>query len=150
MSAHTPGPWGWFGNTAGNRIYLATQHHGRRYVMDFTRWGMRGAQPRFQCDGLMVDGKELVRFAVGDRDVLGVTQARQNTSVYRQDIIEIDHPDARLICAAPDQHEALTDLLNHYVALVNSGDAGSWDPEKEPVVIKARAAIAKAQGGQSC
>ncbi|MBY5917310.1 hypothetical protein HFO77_23230 [Rhizobium leguminosarum] len=46
--SHTPGPWAWFGNASSNSIYLATTHSGRRYVMDFVRWGMRGAQPRFQ------------------------------------------------------------------------------------------------------
>jgi hypothetical protein len=30
---------------------------------------------------------------------------------------------------------ALLGLLNHYVALINSGDAGNWDPETEDVVI---------------
>lgn len=38
--------------------------------------------------------------------------------------------------------KALHDLLDHYVKLVNSGDAGNWDPEKEKVVIQARAALA--------
>ena len=33
---------------------------------------------------------------------------------------------------------ALEDLLKHYVGLVNSGDAGNWNPEDEQVVINAR------------
>lgn len=33
---------------------------------------------------------------------------------------------------------ALEALLKHYVDLANSGDAGSWDPEDEEVVINAR------------
>ena len=37
--------------------------------------------------------------------------------------------------------EALTGVLDRYVGLVNSGDAGNWDPETEDVVIKARAAL---------
>jgi hypothetical protein len=37
--------------------------------------------------------------------------------------------------------DALTALLNHYTKLINSGDAGNWDPEKEPVVIAARLAL---------
>ena len=51
---------------------------------------------------------------------------------------------ARLIAAAPEMYAALQGLVNHYVALINSGDAGSWNPEEEPVVAAARAALAKA------
>jgi hypothetical protein len=42
-----------------------------------------------------------------------------------------------------EQHlaQALTNLLNHYTQLINSGDAGNWDPEAEPVVIAARQAL---------
>lgn len=42
--------------------------------------------------------------------------------------------------------EALQGMLERYVSLVNSGDAGFWDCETEPEVIAARAAIAKAGG----
>lgn len=37
--------------------------------------------------------------------------------------------------------KALADLLNMYVGLVNSGDAGNWDPETEPEIIQSRAAL---------
>lgn len=53
---------------------------------------------------------------------------------------------ARLIAAAPDLLAALSTFLTEYVRLVESGDAGFWDAEKEPKVIAARAAIAKAKG----
>jgi hypothetical protein len=36
---------------------------------------------------------------------------------------------------------ALAALLDRYVGLVNCGDCGFWDPEKEPEVIAARAAL---------
>ena len=36
---------------------------------------------------------------------------------------------------------ALEDLLEKYRALVKSGDAGNWDPEKEPEVIQAVKAL---------
>lgn len=36
---------------------------------------------------------------------------------------------------------ALNGMLEHYVGLVNSGDAGHWDPEGEAVVVMARAAL---------
>lgn len=90
----TKGPWAWFGNASTQSIYLATKHSGRRYVMDFTRWGMRGAQPRFQPKRGMRDAKELIMFEVGDRSVVGVEAAKKDTSVYRLDIRGVNAPDA--------------------------------------------------------
>ena len=40
---------------------------------------------------------------------------------------------------------ALEGMLNLYVELAASGDAGSWDAEKVPQVINARAALAKGE-----
>lgn len=37
---------------------------------------------------------------------------------------------------------ALSGMINLYCDLVNSGDAGFWDPEQVPEVIAARAALA--------
>jgi len=36
---------------------------------------------------------------------------------------------------------ALADLVDRYVTLVDSGDCGHWNPEDEPVVKAARAAL---------
>jgi hypothetical protein len=40
-----------------------------------------------------------------------------------------------------EARKALRDLLDHYTRLVESGDAGNWDCEKEPQVIAARAVL---------
>lgn len=42
---------------------------------------------------------------------------------------------------------ALDCMLNRYVELVESGDAGKWDAEAEPDVIAARAALSEAKAG---
>lgn len=138
---HTPGPWEWFGNARSNSIYLATTHSGRRYVMGFKRWGFSGAQPQFQPgDRGLVDASELLKFEVGDRDVVGVKQAKANTSVYRMDVKGIDCADARLIAAAPELLEAIVKLRHNMRMSVTGVEARkAWD--------KANAAIAKATGG---
>jgi hypothetical protein len=102
----TPGPWAWFGNRSGG-VYLATPDRGRRYIMGFSRYGMNGAQPTFCVGNIMRPAAELVSFAVGDGTARGFKEADGDASVYRYDIREIDHPDARLIAAAPDMYEAL-------------------------------------------
>lgn len=51
---------------------------------------------------------------------------------------------ARLVAAAPKLQKALCDLLDRYLFLVNSGDAGYWDPETESEVIAARSALKEA------
>jgi hypothetical protein len=51
---------------------------------------------------------------------------------------------AHLSDAAPELLAALSALLERYVGLVESGDAGFWDAEAEEEVINARDAIAKA------
>lgn len=45
--------------------------------------------------------------------------------------------------------QALQGLLDKYTMLVNSGDAGNWDPEEEPEVIAARAAISATHPAQA-
>ena len=134
----TPGPWGWFGNANCNEVYLATTHSGRRYVMQFRRWGMQGAQPVFQPTQGMVDAKDLLKFVVGDKSVTGVDQAKANTSVYRTDIRGIAAPDAHLIAAAPELYESLNELA----AILNS-DCRTYVQE---ALERADAALDKARG----
>lgn len=143
---HTPGPWAWFGNARTREIYLATTHSGRRYVMGFRRWGMRGAQPIFQPGaGSLVPAEKLLTFEVGDRDVRGLEAARANDSVYRFDIRGIDCADAHLIAAAPD----LLGADDTALALVNDliAGIGITDDRLREVGGKLAAAIAKAKGG---
>lgn len=99
-TGYTPGPWQWFGNTQSKLFYLATPDRGRQFVMTFCRYGIQGAQPAFQVNGLMHKASELCRYEVGDSGVIGAEQARTNSTVYRKDVSGIDNPDARLIADA--------------------------------------------------
>lgn len=103
----TPGPWGWFGNTDGQELHLATVANGRRFVMRFGRWGFHSAQPWFQVAGRMIEAAALVMFEVGNQAVRGAKQAKQDDSVYRRDVRGIDHPDADLIAHAPADIDTL-------------------------------------------
>ena len=112
---HTPGPWAWYGEASGPALYLATTHSGRRTVMAFKRWGMRGAQPMFRDPerGTLHDASDLLKFCVGNPSVRGVAQAKADGSVYRLTIEGIDSPDAELIAKAwqiPDLEENVASL----------------------------------------
>lgn len=147
MGAHTPGPWAWFGNAGSNSVYLATQHSGRRFVMDFVRWGFKGAQPRFQPDrrGAMVEAKSLLQFEVGDKSIVGIEAASKDSSVYRLDIRGIDCADARLIAAAPELLGELKRMVQHFEAWANDWPEVATT-ETWAALHCSKAAIAKAEG----
>lgn len=85
----SPGPWHWSGyksRSMGHGPYIATwiPGQGRTTVMDFCRLGMGSGQPRFNTDLRMVEAVELAVREVP----------------YRDDVIDVDHPDARFMVAA--------------------------------------------------
>lgn len=129
VTRHTPGPWAWFGNTKNHEIHLATERGGRVFVMQFARYGMASAQPRFQVGRRMVNAHELVRY---ERD-------------YRKDIAYIDHPDAHLIAAAPDLLAALMAVID-WQNIDHEADCPSDDTCTCALVKQVNAAIAKAEG----
>lgn len=130
----TPGPWGWFGNTKSQILYLSTVDRGRQFVMQFKRWGTGSGQPVFQVNNRMVPAKELVKFEVGDGKARGHEHGLDDPSVYRMDVLDIDHPDARLIVAAPDLLAACTAMLATW---------GSGDEDAIEARDMAKAAIEK-------
>lgn len=89
---HTPGPWVWEVSTKNKEASLESLASMRPIVMDFTRWGMGGAAPRFHDHGIM---RRVEEFAV---------QRKQHHVGFDQ---WINHPDALLIAAAPDLLGAL-------------------------------------------
>lgn len=107
--AATPGPWKWFGNTKMHSVYLATVHNGRRFIMDFERWGMSQAQPRFQTDHRMV---KLSEFAA-----LESRLGPQFEVPHRRDFAGIGHPDAEHIA------DNSPDVILKYIARIRELEA---------------------------
>jgi hypothetical protein len=118
--AHTPGPWMWDVRPKSKTFRLITPHSGQLIVMDFVRWGMQSAQPRFsdrngeRRGGIMEDGSTL-------------------------DLSK--NPDARLIAAAPDLLEACQAVHDW----LGSEDGYHALPFEPPWYTQLRAAIAKAE-----
>lgn len=120
----TPGPWEWFVDWSG-RIYLGTPNRGRLTVLDCVRSGMQSAVPRF---------------AVWKGD----ERERMGGIMVPADRIELaNHPDARLIAAAPCLIAACESMLAVYAPLYFPD---SMIDAFSSAVMKARDAIAKARG----
>lgn len=91
-AAATNGPWHWAGNTDTRWVALCHWGQtGRESVMDFERWGMQSATPRFHVpdDYWMRPAHENVVYAVAPE-----ATSRKDPKVYRADVAGIRHPDA--------------------------------------------------------
>lgn len=114
--AAMPGPWAWHGNVENWTIRLASCNPPRRFgestVMDFVRWGMKRAVPRFQ------DERQWMRRAGDDPmpvyDVCRDCADRAHPRVYRGDFVELRHPDAQFIAHA---RQDVDDLLAYIAEL---------------------------------
>ena len=130
--SHTPGPWRWEVNHKYKQVSLCGEHNFDLEVMDFRRWGMQGAQPMFRDDDRILHGVDVFSAAV---------PGREHHAEWFQ---TLDHPDARLIAAAPDLLEALklTPLDLHL-----ADERGPCLCSQCAFRRAAAAAIAKAEGG---
>lgn len=94
--------WHWAVNHTSRTIHLESHGNSSRfaleYVMDFTRWGMTGARPRFQVDGLMCNAETLSK----------VVEGRGHHAEWYQ---TIEHPDAEFIAHARADIPFLLDQL---------------------------------------
>ncbi len=132
---HTPGPWRWEINEKSKIVRLCG---GRpKYdltVMDFVRWGMGGATPRFRNAS---DHGLLERCIVWAKAVIG-------RSHHAHWFKALDHPDARLIAASPELLEALQACEIELTIMEDMYPNAC--SKRESALASARAAIAKATG----
>lgn len=140
LDAATPGPWRWHGQLGPhNRIRLATAGQGVLSVMEPQRLGMQSAEFVFwrrEADTPWGwNGKREPVSEVAVREV-----------PYRDDIVDIDNPNAQLIVAAVNALPGLLDVVGavtEYLAHDGSGIRqtgrfrGDWD------AIEASAALAR-------
>jgi len=135
MSKHTPGPWRWEINRTSKSIHLVG---GRprfdKTVMDFERWGMGRAAPRFNAE---ITGDEFnVMQRVCDRpDWIAPFPGRDHHADW---CAAVTHPDAMLIAAAPDLLAMLVEAHDIIDAI--------GQPDAADVAARMRATIAQAKG----
>ncbi len=132
---HTPGPWRWEINLKARRIQLCGGDPKSGFgaydhtVMDFVRWGMNSAQPRFLDPGssLLVEANHFAEMVKG----------REHHANWFQTISQAN---ANMIAAAPDLFDALHALLAEKMS--KPQDAPNYTPAER----KAIDALLKAEG----
>lgn len=123
----TPGPWKFEVNPATHDVKLMSGAFMRPFVMGFARYGLQGAQPMFPVNGCMVEASEIATPEPGREHHAGWHRI-------------IDHPNARLIAAAPE-------LLG---ACIEAAEELRLDPTKRTcynVAAMLDEVAAKARGG---
>ncbi len=145
----TPGPWRWEVNLKGRTVQLCGGLRPKYdlTVMGFARWGMGSAAPRF------IDARNIMHRC--ETMAVTVPGREHHADWFRT----IDHPDARLIAAAPDLAEALEPFVAFFEVYLTLGAptpkkglvysiasrAGERDLTTEHFEA-ARAALSKARG----
>lgn len=110
---YTPGPWRWEVNLKSKHVNLCGGvPKFDKTVMQFSRWGMGGAAPEFRVP--LEDQPELAHMTRVDQ-LTSIVDGREHHEHWFRDI---NHPDAKLIAAAPD----LLSALEKVRALIYSKD----------------------------
>lgn len=150
MTQHTPGPWRWEVNRKHRTVQLCggepKEGFGRydKTVLSFRRWGLQGATPVFW---FWKDGRN---WSEEPKTAAALAVPAEGREHHRDWFALIDHPDARLIAAAPDHHAVAVEL--HRLSLVIESAVRNADPAHRDDVVALinanRAAIAKTEGSR--
>jgi hypothetical protein len=145
MFNFTPGPWRWEVNETTKTVSL--QGGKPKYdctVMDFVRWGMQSAMPRF-----VVEPKPYLNIMKPMTDFMKISPGREHHSSWFK---IIDHPDANLIAASPDLYQALKEVqiyLNDLIDAFNSDGLTGFASKCLEIRNKIDTAIIKADGANN-
>jgi len=90
-------PWRWEGNSDVNKWYLVSVKRMKELVMDFARWGTRGAQPRFNVDGIMQKASNFIKL---------------REEHHKSFNLDLNHPIAQLIVESINNIEELLDYVD--------------------------------------
>lgn len=135
-TTHTEGPWRWEYNAEHKTVHLVGGR--RRFdltVMDFRRWGMGGAVPRFRDTS--VDGMNLMDRLCDKPEWLSIEHGRDHHKDWH---MLVNHPDARLMEAAP----ALLAICERLISATDVTAYGSAIHDARAVIAYARCAGAAA------
>lgn len=134
-AAHTPGPWRWEFNALHKSLHLVGGKPAYDLsIMDFTRWGMRGATVCLRDTAH--DGFNIMHKLHERSDWIAPFPGRPHHAHW---CAAVTHPDMRVIEAAPDLLAALCAMVREY--------EGYFEGAEEPACLgAARDAIAKATG----
>lgn len=112
----TPGPWRWEVNQSLKQIQLLGGiPKFDLIVMDFVRYGMSGAAPRFNNSVQPTNLNLMVR---AEEFAYPVEGREHHSSWFKN----IEHPDAKLIASAPDLLKLAIALRNGRIPSLNEVD----------------------------
>lgn len=136
----TPGPWRWELNLQSKTIQLVGgKPQFDKTVMDFTRWGLGGAAPRFN-EAIAGNEYNIMSRVHEKPEWIKLFPKRKHHASW---CVAVDHPDAHMIMASRSLYDALESLFGADMERVLMGDGKDDQIE---AIKKARAAMERARG----
>lgn len=132
----TKGPWRWEMNLQSKTVHLVGgKPQFDKTVMDFERWGMGGAAPRFN-EAIAGNEYNIMSRVHEKREWIKPFDGRAHHAKW---CAAIDHPDAALIAAAPELYSALETLMLRLTG-------GNGVAVEKSTLLAGEAALKKARG----